>query len=141
MGSSWAKSWSNSWGNSWGAIVTGGGGASAKKKKKQRGYANEIARLEASLAAFRAKKEKAKPRPVEKIKNQEKEYSIEEVGGVELFEEATVIQEAIHEAERLFLEEQISKIELEIFKKKQSEALEVILMAINIDRHIALHII
>jgi hypothetical protein len=48
----WGGAWGNSWGFSWGfsdAVETGGGSGNTKRQKKK-GWANERAALEASLA-------------------------------------------------------------------------------------------
>lgn len=143
MLSSWGKSWGCSWGDSWGLCKTDGGGPGGsatkkKKRKKGQGWGLEREILERSLEKFREKDVESQP---EIAPAPEKVYTVEEVGGLELIQEAKELQAAIVSKQRQLEQDLITQAEFEEATRKNREALEVISMALRLDKYVILQII
>lgn len=111
----------------------GGGGTSAagtKQRKKGERHEAELAALEAHRAV-----ELPDPAPVAK------KYTVEEVGGVQLLQEAQELRLSIRRAQIEFEAKRISEEEYRRVVRQENEALEVIIMALNLDRHVLFSII
>jgi len=141
--SAWGKAWDCAWGDSWGPCKVGGGGpggsatkAKPKRNKQGEGWANERARLEASILARKAEKEKAlaKPEIAPKVVDTTAVEEDLKAQALAISRNITLLEERLHR-------EEITLAEFETAKRRENEALDVILMAINLDNYIVASII
>ena len=119
------------------ALLDEGGGSSAgtkKKRKRGEGWALEREILEDSL---RARFET--PAPQETPKPQPKR--VEQVGGVELIREAAELESQLKEQESRYLDGKLSRLEFEAEKRQKNQSLEVIFLALALDKRIYYEII
>lgn len=116
-------------------VDIGGGGPSSKKKK--RGHGREMAILETSLKeAFAPEAPQRDP-----VVAPAKEHTYEEVGGAELLREAQELKASIQIQKEALDAHLISEAEYQEAIRKENEALEVIIMALELDRHVLFSII
>lgn len=136
MASAWGISWGAYWGNSWGFVTAPtetptGGGTSGKRRR--RGWANERARLEASLVKT----------PIIKLPEVAKvrEYDVAEFDNSAIIAEIKQLERDIAYKELEYAAGRIAKEEYERFVAEESDALHVLLLALELDRHVLLSII
>ena len=129
MASSWLNSWLNSWGNSWGVRTTnqGGSGPKRKKRKKDTRFADTILRN-------RAERDK-------KAVILQPKITVEPFDDSALRAEFEQITKSIADKKAQLELRQISQYQYEEFVRGEDEALQILMMALELDRDVILQII
>lgn len=129
MASSWGNSWLASWDNSWGVRTKnqGGSGPKRKRRKKDTRFADAILRN-------RTERDK-KPVILRSV------VTAEPFDDSALMAEFEQITQSIADKKNQLKLREISAYQYDEFVRSETEALEIIMMALELDRNIILQII